>query len=50
MRTKYCIHFSGTHSIKGVLVSDVPDMWSGRATGIGLFWTSIAIHCFTSYC
>ena len=50
MRTKYCIHFSGKHSIKGVLGSCVPDMWFGRTTGTGPFLTSIAIHCFTSHC
>ena len=48
--TKYCKHFSGKHSIKGVMGSCVPDMWSGRTTGTGPFLTSIAIHCFTSYC
>ena len=37
MQAKYCIHFSGKHSIKGVLGSCVPDMWSGRTTGTGPF-------------
>ena len=37
MPSKYCKRFSGKHSIKGVLVSGVPDMWSGRATGTGPF-------------